>query len=157
MVGDAASALGVVVAGAFIAWTGNSLADPIVSVLIGALILWSSWGIFLDSIHILLEATPKGMDMTQVEQSIAEVPGVLGVHDLHVWTLASGINFCSCHIVVPEQSVRSGQQVIDATADSLFHKFGINHTTIQLEVEGCEKDDLYCEMRPVRGSAHHHH
>jgi cobalt-zinc-cadmium efflux system protein len=157
MLGDALSALGVVVAGAYIAWTGNSIADPIVSILIGILILWSSWGIFIESIEILLEAAPKDLDMAALELTISELPGVLNVHDLHVWTVASGIISCSCHIVVPEQSIRSGQRVIQIAAETLKGRFGINHTTIQIEVEGCEQDEMYCEMRPSTGSCRHEH
>lgn len=157
MLGDAISALGVVVAGIFVALTGNSIADPVVSVLIGVLILWSSWGIFIDSVEILLEAAPRELDMASLERSIAELPGVLNVHDLHVWTVASGIISCSCHIVVPEQSIRSGQQVIAAATETLRQRFGVNHTTIQIEVEGCEHDNVYCEMRPDHGSCGHEH
>jgi cobalt-zinc-cadmium efflux system protein len=157
MLGDAVSALGVVVAGAVIAITGNPVADPIVSLLIGGLILWSSWGIFIESLNVLLEAAPRGLDMASLERAIADVPGVLGVHDLHVWTVASGIISCSCHIVVSEQSVRSGQEVIRNTAQILRQRFGVNHTTIQIEVEGCEQDEMYCEMRPSARACGHDH
>src|SRR2546429_3765564 len=87
MLGDAISAAGVVVAGLVVAFTGASIADPLVSILIGTLILWSSWGILKDSVNVLLEAIPAGMNMIEVEQAIANVHGVLEVHDLHVWTI----------------------------------------------------------------------
>src|ERR1051325_6615959 len=82
MLGDAISAAGVLVAGLVIVFAGTSIADPIVSVLIGLLILWSSWGILQESVNVLLEAIPKGMNMDKVEQTIAGVTGVLAVHDL---------------------------------------------------------------------------
>ena len=110
MLGDALSAVGVVIAGVIVAVSHNSLADPIVSLLIGVMILWSSWGVLKESVNVLLEATPKGLDMPALEQGVRAVPGVLGVHDLHVWTVASGIVACSCHVLVSEQSVREGQQ-----------------------------------------------
>jgi cobalt-zinc-cadmium efflux system protein len=157
MLGDAISAFGVVVAGAYIAWTGNSIADPIVSILIGVFILWSSWGIFIESLNVLLEAAPKDLDMDMLEQSISRLPGVLNVHDLHVWTVASGIISCSCHIVVEEQSVRSGQGLIQSATETLKQKFGVNHTTIQIEVEGCHQGGTYCELRPSQGSCADHH
>lgn len=157
MLGDAVSALGVVVAGIVVAITGNSMADPVVSVLIGLLILWSSWGILIDSVNVLLEAAPREVDMASLEKAITEIPGVLNVHDLHVWTVASGIISCSCHIVVPEQSIRSGQQVIATATEALRHRFGVNHTTIQIEVEGCAADNMYCEMRPHHGACEHRH
>src|SRR5205814_618806 len=114
MLGDAISAAGVVVAGLVVAFSGRSVADPLVSILIGLLILWSSWGILQESMNVLLEAIPKGMNMDLVEQTIAGVAGVLAVHDLHVWTIGSGIIACSCHITVGEQSIRSGQNVLHA-------------------------------------------
>jgi cobalt-zinc-cadmium efflux system protein len=150
MVGDAISAAGVVVAGVIVALTGASVADPVVSVLIGILILWSSWGILKESGNVLLEAIPEGMKMDQVEQTIAGVHGVLAVHDLHVWTLGSGMVCCSCHIMVNEQSVRSGENVLRMVTEELEHHFGIAHTTIQVEVEGCEPNDMYCVQRTAQ-------
>ena len=147
MLGDAISAAGVVVAGVILAFTGASIADPIVSLLIGILILWSSWGILKESVNVLLEAIPKGMDMAKVEQIIGGVHGVLAVHDLHVWTVGSGMVCCSCHVMVNEQSVRSGENVLRAVTEELEHNFGIAHTTIQVEVEGCEPNDMYCIKR----------
>ena len=150
-VGDAISAAGVVVAGIVVAFTGASVADPVVSVLIGILILGSSWGILKESVNVLLEAIPKGMDMAGVEATISGVHGVLAVHDLHVWTVGSGMICCSCHIMVNEQSVRSGENVLRAVTEELEHNFGIAHTTIQVEVEGCEPNDMYCVQRAVVG------
>jgi len=147
MLGDAISAAGVVVAGLIVAFTGASIADPVVSILIGILILWSSWGILKDSVNVLLEAIPAGMNMIEVEQAIANVHGVLEVHDLHVWTIGSGMICCSCHVMVNEQSVRSGENVLRAVTEKLEHNFGIAHTTIQVEVEGCEPNDMYCVKR----------
>ena len=147
MLGDAISAAGVVAAGLVIVFTGISIADPIVSVLIGLLILCSSWGILQESVNVLLEAIPRGMDMDNVEQTIAGVTGVLAVHDLHVWTIGSGIIACSCHITVGEQSIRGGQDVLRAVNEVLEHRFGISHSTIQVEVEGCDPNDMYCIAR----------
>ena len=150
MLGDAISAAGVVVAGVIVAFTGASIADPIVSILIGVLILWSSWGILKESVNVLLEAIPEGMNMAKVEETIGGVHGVLAVHDLHVWTVGSGMVCCSCHIMVNEQSVRSGENVLRAVTEELEHHFGIAHTTIQVEVEGCEPNDMYCIQRAAQ-------
>jgi cobalt-zinc-cadmium efflux system protein len=159
MLGDAISAAGVVVAGVVVAFTGASIADPVVSILIGLLILWSSWGILKESVNVLLEGIPEGMDMWSVEQTINDVHGVLAVHDLHVWTVGSGMICCSCHITVEEQSVRSGENVLRAVTKELEHEFGITHTTIQVEVGGCEPNDMYCVMKVAgrgAGEAHDH-
>ena len=147
MVGDTVSAAGVLAAGIVIAITGASLADPAVSILIALLILWSSWGILREAVDVLLESVPKSIDMNNVEQRIASVAGVLAVHDLHVWTVGAGVVACSCHITVEEQSVTSGQNVLRAVADELQRDFGITHTTIQVEAEGCEANDMYCLIK----------
>jgi cobalt-zinc-cadmium efflux system protein len=147
MLGDAISAAGVVAAGLVIALTGASIADPVVSILIGILILWSSWGILKEAVNVLLEAIPEGMNLANVEETIGSVHGVLEVHDLHVWTIGSGMICCSCHIMVNEQSVRSGENVLRAVTEELQHHFGIAHTTIQVEVEGCDPNDMYCVKR----------
>lgn len=158
MVGDAISAVGVVAAGIIIAVTGMPVADSIISILIGILILWSSWGILQESVSVLLESIPKGMDMNEVQQTIVDVPGVLAVHDLHVWTIGSGIIACSCHITVGEQSISSGQDVLRVVNRDLETRFGISHSTIQVEVEGCDPDDMYCIARTAgRVLADHHH
>jgi cobalt-zinc-cadmium efflux system protein len=157
MVGDAASAFAVIVAGVIIAVTGNPTADPIVSFIIAALIMWSSWGILKESVNVLLEATPAGMDMNAVEDAIAKVEGVLDVHDLHVWTVGPGVVACSCHIVVAEQTISSGQQVLRAVVGDLQKRFAINHTTVQVEVEGCEPNHLYCTIHRNEGAHVGHH
>ncbi len=153
MLGDAVSAFGVVMAGIIVATTGSSLADPLVSIIIGLLILGSSWGILKESVDVLLEATPAGMNLTEVEQTIAQVHGVLAVHDLHVWTIGAGMICCSCHVMVNEQSVRSGENVLRGVTEQLRNKFGIYHTTIQVEVEGCDPNDMFC----LQKIAEHHH
>src|SRR5712692_2581127 len=148
MLGDAISAAGFVVA-----FTGAPIADAVVSIMIGILILGSSWGILKESVNVLLEAIPAGMNMAEVEQTIANVHGVLEVHDLHVWTIGSGMVCCSCHVMVNEQSVRSGENVLRAVTEELEENFGIAHTTIQVEVEGCDPNDMYC----VTKIAEHRH
>lgn len=137
MIGDAAASFGVVIAGIVIALTGAYIADPIVSIIFAALVLWSSWGILTESIHVLLEATPAGLDMAKVEQAIRGVAGVLDTHDLHVWTVSSGLIAGSCHIVVEDQRVSNSQQIQQSVAHMLEHDFKISHSTIQVEVEDC--------------------
>jgi cobalt-zinc-cadmium efflux system protein len=153
LLGDAVSALGVVAAGVIVQTTGASIADPLVSLLIGVLILWSSWGILRESVNVLLEGAPAGLDMAAVEANIRQVPGVLDAHDLHVWMIGAGVIACSCHVVVAEQSVTSGQQVLRAVVEVLQARFQINHTTIQIEAQGCAQDGMYCNVEPLRKSS----
>ena len=151
MLGDAVAAFGVVVAGAIVLATGTSWADPVVSLLVSGLIVYTSWDVLRESTTILLEGTPSGLDMTALAQTIASVAGVQGVHDLHVWVIGPGAIACSCHVVVAEQSIREGQQVLRELNHALEHDFQITHTTVQVEVEGCAVDDMYCvAKRTVR-------
>jgi cobalt-zinc-cadmium efflux system protein len=149
MLGDAFSALGVVVAGIIVVLTGQSIVDPLVSLLIGGLILWSSWGVLTEAINILMEAVPKGVDLPQVVQSIHQVLGVEDVHHLHIWTVASGIVACSLHIRVGEQSALEAQRIQQAVAEMLEHDFGIAHSTIQIEVEECQGNSCHCDRPPT--------
>lgn len=144
MLGDAIAAFGVAVAGVIVLLTGSSWSDPIVSFLIALLILYSSYGVLRESVTVLLEGTPGRLDMPSVVAAIRAVEGVQDVHDLHVWMVGPGIVACSCHIVVAEQSVRQGQQVLRAVVHDLDHHFQITHTTVQVEVEGCDTTDMYC-------------
>jgi len=152
MLGDAVSAFGVVIAGVLVATTHSQMADPVVSVLIAALILYSSYDVVRESATVLLEGTPVGMDMPAVIGAIKSVAGVIDVHDLHVWMVGPGVVACSVHIVVAEQSIREGQQVLRAVVQDVEHRFNITHTTVQVEVEGCEANDMYCTgQRSVSG------
>ena len=155
MLGDAVSAFGVVVAGILVATTNTPLADPVVSLLIAGLILYSSYGVLRESATVLLEGTPAGMDMPAVIGAIKGVAGVLDVHDLHVWMVGPGVVACSCHILVAEQSIRQGQQVLRAVVHEIEHRFHITHTTVQVEVEGCDADDMYCTGRHSHSASHH--
>ncbi len=151
MIGDAISAAGVMAAGILVLVFKTNVADPIVSFLIGGLILWSSWGILKESVGILLEASPAGLDVGEVADAICGTPGVAGAHDLHVWTVGPGATACSVHILVAEQTVREGQQILRAVVEMLQKRFHINHSTIQVEVEGHDSNEMYC---CIEGNAH---
>jgi len=155
MVGDAVSAFGVVIAGVVVALTHTPVADPVVSLLIAALILYSSYDVLRESATVLLEGTPAGIEMPTLIAVIRDVAGVLDVHDLHVWMIGPGVIACSCHLVVAEQSVREGQQVLRAVVHEIEHHFQITHTTIQVEVEGCDVDDMYCAGARRPGGLNH--
>jgi cobalt-zinc-cadmium efflux system protein len=130
---DALASIGVIVAALVILLTGWERADPLVSILIGILVLASSWGVLRESTEILMERSPSGIDAEQVGQAMAALPRVVGVHDLHIWTITSGFPSLSAHVIV------------DASADShhvrvelerlLRERFGLEHTTLQVEHE----------------------
>jgi cobalt-zinc-cadmium efflux system protein len=158
MVGDAIAAVGVVLAGIVVVVTGQSIADPIVSFLIAILILWSSWGVLKETVNVLLEGTPFGLDMGEVEKTIRRVQGVVDAHDLHVWTIGPGAIACSVHVLVAEQSIREGQQVLMAVVEELRHHHKIGHATVQIEVAGHCSNEMYCTMHLTEEShpGHHH-
>jgi cobalt-zinc-cadmium efflux system protein len=151
MLGDAISASGVVLAGVLVVMVRSPLPDAVVSFLIAGLILYSSYGVLCESATVLLEGTPAGMDMPAVIAAIKSVSGVLDVHDLHVWMVGPGVVACSCHILVAEQSVREGQQVLRAVVSDVERRFHITHTTVQVEVEGCDANDMYCKGQRSQG------
>ena len=163
MAGDALSSLGVVIAGLCIKLTGWTYADPLVSLLIAGFILYSSWGIIGDATNILLEGTPKGVDVDDLVDAIRATAPVCDVHDLHVWTVSDGLHFLSCHVVLPDAcTVAESQAVVAALNTRLHDDFRIGHATIQTEtVDGnsCphNADDLYCEMHPHAAGCGHLH
>lgn len=146
MLGDALASLGVVAAGIVILLTGSPLADPVVSLLIAMLIFASSWGLLRESVTVLLEGAPAGLDMAGVENTIRAVDGVRDVHDLHVWTISSGLIACSCHVLVDHAGTRSAQEVLHTVSSALGHRFDIWHTTVQVEIDRCESSGMYCDM-----------
>lgn len=164
MAGDAISSLGVVIAGVVVSMTGIHAADPIVSILIAGFILYSSWGIIIDAANILLEGTPKGLDVDALVTAIRDTPPVIDLHDLHIWTVGDGMHFLSCHIVLPDTFVMSDQTtLLRELNERLLHDFGITHATIQTEIDGCDgchihPESLYCALESghQHGCGHEH-
>jgi len=144
MLGDAVSSAGIVVAAILIATTGSSLWDPAMSVLIGVLILWSSFGVLRETVNLLLEGTPSGIDPDEVTRSLATIDGVLGVHHLHVWALAPSRPALSCHLLVGDIPLKSTADLLEGVNALLEHDYGIEHTTIQFEFASCPDDDPFC-------------
>lgn len=153
LAGDALATLGAFVAGIGIAFTGWDWLDPLASILIAALILWNVFGIMRESLDILLESTPRDVDVRQVVGTITTVPGVRGVHDLHVWSLAQNLRALSAHILTDDMSISEGARVQRDINAILHERFGIAHATLQLECFGCEPDALYCEINQPHGHA----
>lgn len=146
LMGDVLSTLGAVAAGIAIVFTGWNWLDPLVSVLIGFLILWNAWGILRQTIHILLESTPQNIDVDKLLTDLRNVDGVLDVHDLHVWSISENLRVLSAHIVTPDTSISTGAVIQRNLNRVLAHKYDIQHATLQLECEGCESNLLYCDI-----------
>ena len=146
MMGDALSSAGVVLAGIVIHFTGWVYADPLVSVAIGAFIVYSSWGIVVEAVNILLEGTPRGMDIGGMAAAVQGVPGVSGLHDLHVWTIANGMHALSCHLHIQEENLPRAAQIVREVKSLFATQYGIDHSTIETECGDCQMDALYCQL-----------
>jgi cobalt-zinc-cadmium efflux system protein len=129
--GDLAGSAGVVVAALVISVTGWRQADALASVVIGLLILPRTWGLLREAVNVLLEATPKGVDLDAVRSHILGAPGVVDVHDLHAWTITSGMNVVSAHVVLGDGA--DAPAVLDELCRCLSGDFDIEHSTFQLE------------------------
>lgn len=144
MFGDAVSGAGIIVAAILIRVTGSTSWDPAVSVVIGILILWSSWGIFREAANLLLEGTPAGIDPDEVQRSLAAMEGISGVHHLHIWAIGPARPAMSCHLMVGDVPLRSTASMLASVNEMLAHDYGIVHATVQFEFSGCTEDDPYC-------------
>jgi cobalt-zinc-cadmium efflux system protein len=136
---DAAGSVGAIAAGVLIWWRGWNLADPIASVLIGMLVLASSWKLLRESVAVLMQATPGRIDVDEVRKAMVGVDGVEAVHHLHVWTITSGMESLSAHVVV--NKARPGREVLAEVRAAIHERFGIDHCTIQLEPEAFEEPE----------------
>ncbi len=145
VVGDTISSAGVIAGGIIIALTGWGIVDPIIAVLISVIILWGAVRLVRESVDILLEAVPGHVEVDKVVQQIKTVAGVEDVHDIHIWTITSGIYALSAHLVTEDQMVSRSTEVVEAVNQELSRHFSITHTTLQLECESCP-NGLVCEM-----------
>jgi cobalt-zinc-cadmium efflux system protein len=146
LMGDVLSTVGAVIAGVLIFFTNAYWLDPLVSVLIGFLILYNAWGILRDAVDILLEATPRDVDVPSLVKDIAGVEGVLGVHDIHVWSLTQNLRTMSAHILTDDVHISTGNEIQRRIGELLRHRYNITHATLQLECVDCFPDSLYCDL-----------
>jgi cobalt-zinc-cadmium efflux system protein len=137
-VGDTISTAAVIAGGWAILLTGRYWIDPALSFAIGALILWSSFGIVRETLNILLEGTPRGMSLDEVEATVRAIAGVSDVHDLHVWSIGSENHALSAHVKIADMATSESDAILRAINEKLGQGFGIHHTTIQLEHVVCE-------------------
>jgi cobalt-zinc-cadmium efflux system protein len=159
MLGDTLSTAAVIAGGAAILFTGLPWIDPILSILIAAMILWSSFGIIRETLNILLEGTPRSLQLGEVRTAMAAVEGVLDVHDLHVWSLGSQSHALASHITIAEMPMSECSSILEGINCALRERFHITHTTIQFETTGCETThgcSAPPELEAVGAHGHHH-
>ena len=135
---DALGALAVIVTGIVIATTGFTRADPIASLAVGVLILPRTWRLLRETVDVLLEASPQGIDLTEVRAHMTGLPGVRDVHELHAWTITSGLPVLSAHVVVDPRcwTTAAARRMLDRLQDCLRGHFDVEHSTFQLEPAG---------------------
>ncbi|MFZ0322288.1 MAG: cation diffusion facilitator family transporter [Candidatus Sulfotelmatobacter sp.] len=155
-VGDTLSTAAVIGGGWAILITGDYWIDSALSCAIGALILWSGFGIVRETLNILLEGTPRGVKLELVETAIRSIEGVNDVHDLHCWSIGSETRALSCHISIADIPPSVSERILRDVKDRLHHSFHIDHTTIQFEHVECEVAHG-CVIPVGEGEGHHHH
>ncbi|AUD14356.1 MULTISPECIES: cation diffusion facilitator family transporter [unclassified Planococcus (in: firmicutes)] len=155
---DLLGSVGAITAALLIIFFGWAWADPLASVVVAILVLISGWRVTKEAVHVLMEGTPKNVDLEQVAQTIEALPGVKSIHDLHVWSITSGKNAMSGHVVVKEHiSFKDSQQVLRDIEHALF-ELKIGHVTVQLETEDHPHDDsIRCQGQEENEAAGHHH
>ena len=140
VLGDALGSVGAIIAGLLMLMFEWYIADPIISVVVAILILKSAWGVLTHSIHILMEGTPITIDQKEVKATLEEIEGVIDVHDLHIWTITSGIDSLTCHILIKDD--HDSQEILQHSIDKIRDKFKIEHTTIQIEKSSIEHGEM---------------
>lgn len=138
---DALSSLGTMIAGLIMLFTDIQYIDTIVALLIVGLLLYNTVNILREAVQILLEGTPKDLDIPALTQAINDTPKVLSVDDMHVWAIRSGYNALSCHIAIDEAELKDSRNIVESIKAKLRNSFDIQHATIEVELEDCTKHD----------------
>jgi cobalt-zinc-cadmium efflux system protein len=154
MAGDAASSVALIGGAIAIRVTGWQQLDPLLSVAIAALIVWTAWDIIHESLNILLEGLPRGLELQQVTGALCSLTGVINVHDLHIWSLGSSAHALSCHVLIEDMPPSASESILKCINDVLCD-FDIHHTTIQFEHVPCAVSHDGCAMSS--GSQAHEH
>ena len=159
MLGDTLSTAAVIAGGAAILFSGLPWIDPVLSIIIAGMILWSSVGIIRETLNILLEGTPRNLQLGEVREAMAAVAGVLDVHDLHIWSLGSNSHALSCHVLIEDMPPSRSDHILHKVNHVLGDRFHVHHTTVQFEHMSCAISGTGCVI-PVDGHLHdhaHHH
>lgn len=157
MLGDLLGAAGIVAGALLIRFTGWMQIDPVLSILISLLIIWTAWDITRESLNILLEGLPKGLELKQVVSAVKEIEGVMDVHDLHIWSLGSNSHALSCHVLIEDMPPSKSDRILHQVKHVLSDRFHVHHTTVQFEHMSCAISDTGCVIPVDHGHVHHHH
>lgn len=146
MMGDAVGSMAIIIGALLIRFTGWLRVDPILSIVIAVLIIWTAWDIVKESLNILLEGLPAGVELQQVVSAMRTVEGVIDVHDLHIWTLGSNVHALSCHILIADQPPSTSETILRHINKVLDDRFHIHHTTVQFEHTRCALTQSCCSL-----------
>jgi cobalt-zinc-cadmium efflux system protein len=158
VLGDTVSSLGVICSGLIILFTGWRPADPIASGIVGIMIVAGGVRVIKEALWVFLEMSPANLHAGEISRSVCDIPGVFGVHDVHIWSIGHGIPAFSAHVIVSDQKISDVDGIRKEIERQLEH-IGIKHSVIQMECAECASDSLLCQM-PGRGeheSSHEHH
>jgi cobalt-zinc-cadmium efflux system protein len=155
MLGDAVSSVAIIAGAIAIHFTGLEIIDPILSVLIGVLIIWTAWDIIQESLNVLLEGLPRGLELAQVTEAMRRVNGVIDVHDVHIWSLGSSAHAMSCHVLIGDMPPSESNSILQRIND-LLCGFHIHHTTVQFEHTKCALSDTPCTIVATAHQHEHH-
>ncbi len=150
MFGDALGSLGIMAGAVAIHYTGWQRTDPLLSGLIGLLIVWTAWDVVKETLNILLEGLPRGLELAQVTSAMRGVPDVLDVHDVHIWSLGSSTHALSCHVLIEDLPLSESETILRSVNRVLSERFRIQHTTVQFE-------HVNCPGCPIPSGRHHAH
>lgn len=156
LVFDTISSAGVIIAGVVIYYTGWRLADPVASVFVGIFVIVGGVSVLGEALRIFLEMTPYGFDIEGLSREIADLPEIIGVHDVHIWSIAPGAPALTAHLWVHDQSLSSADRLREKVEHKLAHR-GIRHTVLQMECAECYNGGLYCQIQTGMPSTHEHH
>ncbi|MBV9039155.1 MAG: cation transporter [Acidobacteriaceae bacterium] len=155
MIGDAVGAVAIILGAIVIYYTGLTYIDPVLSIVLGLFIIYTAWDITRESLNILLEGLPRGIELNDVTQAMSRVVGVLDVHDLHIWSLGSSTHALSSHVLIEDMPPSASETILKRINESL-KSFNIHHTTIQFEHVPCVLSKEDCQMMAGQHEDGHH-
>ncbi len=144
--GDALASIGVIIGGLIILLTGQFWVDPLISVLISLIILWAAWSIFREGVRVLLEATPRDVDVIAMINALKQIPGVKDVHDVHVWSITPELRAMNGHVLIEDVQTSKAEEIRARIEKVVREQFRVGHTTLQMECQKCESTGAFCRL-----------
>ncbi|MBI4180460.1 MAG: cation transporter [Chloroflexi bacterium] len=146
IIGDALASVGVIIGGVIILLSGKFWIDPIISMLIGLVIIVSAWSILKEGLSVLLEAPPPQVNVTEMVNTLKQISGVKDVHDVHVWSISPEVHAMSCHILIDDIPISQAASIRQQIENLLLQKFNIRHTALQMECQDCGCEGTFCKL-----------